>query len=404
MRIWRDIPTKEYLEARLMQVTQTDKWRGPGPQTAQILKGVESYHRIRKDSLKYLGIRKMALEGIAQKIASIVRADRTQVGVKNRMQTGESIDALLDALGRRASAKAQYLGILLAYYGKNQEEVLNPGHLIDMLNLARAEDLPTLELDKTERLEKQDPLHRDWNSGWTNERTWREAVNRGDTTEPLFVWLEATEHCLDRYQAKEARTVVYFPEGSSGEPLYWLRFPGNGMVEYAPASADGTVWSLFDTSWITKKVSLKGGADNTLAYNWTKGGEVVACVHNSLRVDEGRFGHHHSSMTGGDVVRCAGMIGGVGGKINWVDSNSGHYQPKLQHLFRFVSFLNNKAVFTVDAQVFWWGSKGPTTLPLKQFLATQARAQMLAQGGDFQGANAQNRGPQRNFLGGRGDA
>ena len=50
------------------------------------------------------------------------------------------------------------------------------------------------------------------------------------------------------------------------------------MVECGPASPDGIVWSLFDTSWLTKSISLKGGFDKTLAYNWTKGGDVLACV------------------------------------------------------------------------------------------------------------------------------
>ena len=211
----------------------------------------------------------------------------------------------------------------------------------------------------------------------------------------LFVWLEATEHCLNKQEAKQARTVVYFPEGSSTtEPLYWLRFPGNGIVEFAAASPDGVVWRLFDTNWVTKQVSLKGGHDHTLAYNWTRGGEVLACVHNSLRIDENRFAHHHSSMTGGEVVRSAGMIGGVGGKINWVDANSGHYQTKAEHLLKFVRFLNVRNVLTPDAQVFWYNEGRPTTQAAQVFLGNQ--------GGAFQGANAQNRGAQGNFIGRRG--
>jgi hypothetical protein len=361
---------------------------------------------MRKDSVDYLGIRRTALEDIADKIASVIKANRTQVGVKNRMEEGQTFDSLLDALGRRASAKACYLGILVTYYGNNSGEVLDPSHLTHMLNGARAVNLPTLELIEHERLEKQDPIHRDWGgTAWSRlQNQWREAVERGDTTTPLFVWLEATEHCLDKFEAKQARTVVYFPEGSSGEPLYWLRFPGNGMVECGPASPDGVVWSLFDTSGMTNKVSQKGGAYKTLAYNWTKGGEVLACVHNSKRIDEDRYGHHHSSMTGGDVVRCAGMIGGVGGKVTWVDNDSGHYQPKVEHVYRFVSFLNNRGAFSVDAQVSWYVGYNRSTEPVKVFLANQARAQMQAQGpqgGAFRGANVQNRGAQGNFLEGR---
>ena len=189
MRIWRDIPTKEYLEARLKQVAQTDKARRAGPRTAEILKCVENYHRIRKDAYGYLDVRKSALEDIARKITAIVDIGRTQVGVKNRMEIGTSLDALLSALGRRASAKAGYIGILLAYYGNNQDEVLDPGSLITMLDGARVTNPDTLDLAENERLEKRDPLHRDWDGGWTNQRAWREAVNRGDTTEPLFVAL-----------------------------------------------------------------------------------------------------------------------------------------------------------------------------------------------------------------------
>ena len=138
MRIWRDIPTRQFIEQRLKAIKQIDEVRKAGPQTAQILNAVEGYHRMRKDSMECLGIRKKALEDIADKIASVIKAERTQAGVKHRMEVSVSFDALLDALGRRASAKARYLGILLAYYGNNQAEVLDPGHLIGMLDAARS--------------------------------------------------------------------------------------------------------------------------------------------------------------------------------------------------------------------------------------------------------------------------
>ena len=125
-----------------------------------------------------------------------------------------------------------------------------------------------------------------------------------------------------------------------------------------------------------------------------------------MRVDEDRYGHHHSSMTGGDVVRCAGMIAGVGGKIAWLDNNSGHFtSPRSNILFRFASFLNSRGVFSVDAQVKSGGWQ-PKTEPVKVFLTNQARARKcrprVLKGGAFRGANVQNRETaQGNFLRGR---
>jgi hypothetical protein len=53
---------------------------------------------------------------------------------------------------------------------------------------------------------------------------------------------------------------------------------------------------------------------------------------------------HHSTLAGGQDVLCAGGIVATNGKLIAVNSLSGHYMPRREHLDYFVSYLEKMGV------------------------------------------------------------
>lgn len=372
MRIWRDVPTRRGI-ARLSEgLHLPGNLRGRKARVAvdamnitveRLLQRLDAYHAIKKDSYANLGTRLNRLRDLA---ASIELALQVQGPRGNNTLSGGAADIhqLLFGLARRARAKADYLALLIGYYGTNPDEVANPQALIDKLRAAqvKSDNGKQLGVVPGVRMEARDPIHRGWEMefigndinpmGKTHQSfaaAWLRAVRAGTCNEPLLVYLEATEHCLDREMAKDAHTVKYLDVRGNSAPVYQLRVNA-GAVEQAKMDSGTPNWEAFDTQWVTKSESTKGGLTHTLAYNWTTTKELFADLHNPI---EGRDWDtfHHSSFTGGDIIRCAGMIGGVNGKIIYIDNDSGHYRPGTENLQRLVKHLLKRNAFAGDARV-----------------------------------------------------
>lgn len=78
---------------------------------------------------------------------------------------------------------------------------------------------------------------------------------------------------------------------------------------------------------------------------------------------------YHPDLLKGKSAWCAGTMGAIDGKIDYLYENSGHYLPTLYHYYTFVEFLQNGNFFTPTAelQVLRAGSK---QMNVEQFLAS----------------------------------
>ena len=225
-----------------------------------------------------------------------------------------------------------------------------------------------------DRLEKLDPVHRAWEfDGLDSKDTtpyvvnWKGAVADG-YNEPFFLYLENTDHCLDAGTAKQAETVRYHnyrPEKKGEMPVWWLFKEDGRLRQWHPVTETNT---LFDTSWVTESHTSKGGRFHGLAYVWTAQKELVVDLHNPVK-DEGRYRFHHSSFTGGQMIRCSGMIVGDQGKVTFIDRNSGHYQPPIENLQKLVRHLNKRDLFASNAKVGEWNTKTKKDCTIPEFLA-----------------------------------
>ena len=97
--------------------------------------------------------------------------------------------------------------------------------------------------------------------------------------------------------------------------------------------------------------------DRGVIYAMGAGGEVVGNLDNAPsrrqattpdgRPQERRL--HHSSMLAGADVAHAGHIGTEAGKVNYLDDNSGHYQPSAEHTFDAFNRLSEQGVLDKDS-------------------------------------------------------
>lgn len=371
--IWLDVPNKKVFDSEILdRAPELLKQRG----IQSIYIDLVQYHRLPKAQLVQFPQRIRALRNMANLAAKADLPADTWV----RNWISEWIVA-------QAQKKADYLEILLQYYRDNEAEVRDPRTLIDRLKAPRA--VVTMPLKpahqgsstwKTAKpgetligmhggvqLERLDPLHRVYEFRMQGDaitnvsrqqevelQYWANEVRAGRCHEPFFVHLEATDCCLVRTTNRdglagvlEFPAVKYFSGVGPNATGVWQVSVNNGAAFTFNGRGYGGV---FDTEWITPKDSPKGARDEshgrkTMAYNWTRHGELLVGVHREYEL-------HHSTFQSGGLIRCAGMIGARQGKIYWIDNDSGHYRPPPMNLHRFILSLKRMGALAPDARVF----------------------------------------------------
>lgn len=78
------------------------------------------------------------------------------------------------------------------------------------------------------------------------------------------------------------------------------------------------------------------------------------------KFDFGRV--HHSSLAAGQPVLSAGWVKLKKGKVVFIDSNSGHYRPKSEHLKYARKWLKARDLVHDDAIAFEWVDTGMMAL------------------------------------------
>ncbi|MBN2124337.1 MAG: hypothetical protein JW821_08595 [Deltaproteobacteria bacterium] len=391
MRIWRDLPTGADVESlirtnrasllkkkKFLQRTQFIL----DPEVRELVNKINRYHQVRKDEVSNFPTRIAMLINIAQ-WARMTMARRGMASqAQKRMATrGLGLGDYLEGIGRRAEAKAAYFKILVNYCAATGAgELADPQDLVRRVMAAQATHGKLIGLAPGARLEGVDPIHRPWEIEMEGGRIkagtmiehqnllaeWHQKVLMGECNKPLFAYLEITPHCLQADVAKDCGWVYFKGQADASAPFYLIREDQGALKMGLMNSLDLTklTWELFDTSWITRKQSRKGALWTpvpTMAYNWLANKELVAGLHNAM--SEGYYGKkhidfHHSSFTGGQMVRCAGMIGATNGKITYLDNNSGHYKPKTEYLQRLVKYCLKRGYFAPEATVRDLGLEG----------------------------------------------
>ncbi|HHF7383394.1 TPA: hypothetical protein ACPSKF_003959, partial [Legionella anisa] len=96
-----------------------------------------------------------------------------------------------------------------------------------------------------------------------------------------------------------------------------------------------------------KNYSFKmGTAYGSTAFVWCKDNENQFLTHPH---QAGKF--HHSSLSTGKSVRCAGMWVVNNGIITHISNSSGHYRPSSLSFYLLIKFLESKQVINANTRV-----------------------------------------------------
>lgn len=353
MRIWRDIPDQATVQRSFSPTMKNSA------ATGQLLAVVARYHVIEKDKYENLLPRSQALASV------ISKANLSNFGVQINNFDKEA----LARLQKRCQAKMSYIKLLQDYYDKNQEELQDPEALWKKILTPKEENRTSIGLRQGSRIEKFDPIHRDFevNIDRNNNNepaiagmdeaskhvvSWYHSIKIGDTTAPLWLYLENTEFSLSSTTAKKIDTIPYLTK-EMREQVYAIK-PALNKTYLCMSILKGDVfeWNKFDTSWVKAGMAEKGTNKTALAFVWSLDKELFADLHNPSQTANRpwrRF--HHSSLLGGELVLLAGMISGRNGLVNYVSNGSGHYQPGTKQLRKFVLYLQKRQWLTTDAVI-----------------------------------------------------
>ena len=212
-------------------------------------------------------------------------------------------------------------------------------------------------------LEKADPIHRNFEGSSSKVNAWWQALNSGETSAPLWLYLETTDFCSDSSAGAVVATVHYMDsQGDTSKAIVRsIRHEQEkGILQEAVMNGDPNTWewTAFDTRWITQGMSIKAemstdhGKERSLAYVWTGNKALFAALHNPKHdANQPNRRFHHSSFNSGGLVLCAGMIAARQGQVTYLSNHSGHYLPDEKHLAKLVRHLNKRNLLDRQAVI-----------------------------------------------------
>lgn len=373
LKPWMDIPrsSRLTLNGRYLPGSLVPAWR-------DLLRSMDAYHGIQKDSFPRLQLRIRVLQKQIKPKAEWIIEGLQRRSFDLVLPTGSLQGFLNVYIRQQAHAKAEYLKVMFGYFARQKKELRDPGELKRELTQHRFTKAPPLpprpggnvstspakgwvrakpsspltEMAGRVAVEGRDPYHRTGAEATFRDgalviknpdqqqllgylKSWVERLEHG-YREPFFLYLETTSHCLGydsdmSHKGLSVTTVHYRDEGGTQAP------GGFGLLTFS--SKDGKVMEMvgsvtrpFHTWRLGNKVLPGKGIGMFKAYAWTASGEIITGIHRHGLV-------HHSSVGSGKPVRCAGMIGAIEGKVRFLNNDSGHYQPTGQQLWRLAKYL-----------------------------------------------------------------
>lgn len=401
-RPWRDIPTERYWK-QACDKEKTGNWshntvqtfkRGPLKKNLSVLeyadkieRELRAYHTIQKDNLQLFIVRRNKLRALAAMAGEFIGQYGWEAGYattwarqNSKFDRHQNLARLALTIHNRGLAKADYLDTLYNFYSKSQMGSTNE-NLFDLLSQQQMRTSATLGVVTGVLLEKLDPLHRNFESIKMDQdgnlapfppgmpstisvsfHEWLAEYNNAPADTPhFFVWLENQPVCRDDGLGATVKDVEAVRYGD--ERLDWCKILLFGSPVYWKDSCLSGEKQLADTAQINPSMTGKSVKDYTLpgeapvqvggavAYIWDTTSTIFLFAHEGGK-------QHHSSANKGNLVQCAGTMIIRNGKIVFVDTDSGHYQPDREHLVSFCNFLQKGFGLTDDDVVSHFGAEG----------------------------------------------
>jgi hypothetical protein len=345
----------------------------------EISKAIMSYHQIDKKNVDNLSNRRKALNHIESLCENYVAERGDQLCKKqpgNQKKIEDSIDYWILSLQKKSRSKSLYLSQLESFLTSAPSHQVNRNEMIEHLLTRNKANLPSrLKLFSGTYLEKIDPLHRQFEfnmSHLTNKSFGRmnaafiDWINTNENT-PFFLWLE-NHDVLTRNQVSEGKYEINLINYNleTAHIATFKNIEDQNYLVSKPQNSEEETKKL--NSKQMKNYSFKFGTPyGATAFVWCRENENQFITHPH---QAGKY--HHSSLSAGKSVRCAGMWVVENGVITHISNSSGHYRPSSLSFYLLIKFLEAKQVITNESKIADLRKATELVDPNKPFGATKS--------------------------------
>lgn len=322
----------------------------------EITDALTKYHQLEKHNADTILVRKEALSQISKLCARYIAErhdtlDQRPSGSHKKVK--DSIDHWIVSLQKKAHHKSQYLGKLESFLASAKPYHIHRDKMIEHLKVRNQSNTPSrLKLFSGTYLEKIDPIHRQFefninqlshkNSGLNS--AFLDWIKSNDST-PFFLWLENHEVLTQNRVSKEKHEINLIDYNLQEAHVATISMiQDQNYLVSKPQKSDENAQKL--NSRQMKNYSFKMGTTNgSTAFIWCHNeNEFLTHPHQA-----GKF--HHSSLSAGHSVRCAGMWVVNNGVITHISNSSGHYRPSSLSFYLLIKFLESKQVLHENTKV-----------------------------------------------------
>ncbi|HHF7368498.1 TPA: hypothetical protein ACPSKY_003659 [Legionella bozemanae] len=323
----------------------------------EITDAITKYHQFAKKKADNIIARKEALSHI-EKLCERYVAERGDAlgqkpqGIHKKLE--DSIDYWILSLQKKSNHKLQYLSKLESFLATAKSHHINRNEMIEHLKVRNKSNTPSrLKLFSGTYLEKIDPLHRQFEFNMNNLPNKTCGINsafidwvKSEDTTPFFLWLENHKILTQNRVFKEKYEISLIDYALKDAHIATFKnIEGQNYIVSKPQNSDEEAEKL--NSRQMKNYSFKmGAAYGSAAFVWCKDNENQFLTHPH---QAGKF--HHSSLSAGKSVRCAGMWVVNNGIITHISNSSGHYRPSSLSFYLLIKFLEDKQVIHDNTKV-----------------------------------------------------
>lgn len=318
---------------------------------------ISNYHALNKKDKNMIPARQKLLEDIkilSEKLINERDKDFHHKSDKHRKNKEDTIDYWVSSLQKKANNKILYLDKLNEFLAHAKLHHIDREKMIEHLKIRNDDNTPLrLKLFSGTYLEKIDPLHRQFEfnmKGLANKKSgmnqaFIDWVQSNENT-PFFLWLEGHDILKINRVIANTEKIALIEYDLKDAHLVSIKENQNNCVLVSKSKNRDDQESVLNTRNLKNYSFKMGTAYSSVAFVWSKDNENQFITHPH---EAGKY--HHSSLTSGRSVRCAGMWIVKDGIVTHISNSSGHYRPSSLSFYLLIKFLQNKNLINENTKV-----------------------------------------------------
>lgn len=323
----------------------------------QISHVIRKYHHLEKQRADNIFERKALLAQIERLCDDYITERRENLITKSKGEEKKlegSIDYWIISLKKKANSKLHYLNKLEDFLTKAKSHHIHRKEMIEHLKVRNQSNTSSrLKLFSGTYLEKIDPVHRQFEFNMNHLPNKKSGLNaafldwiKSEDPTPFFLWLESHEVLTQNtvvYKKYKINLINY--ELQTAHIATFKNLDGQNVLVSKQKNSDAEA-EPFNSRQMKNYTFKMGTAFGSTAFVWSMDNENEFITHPH---QEGKF--HHSSLSSGKSVRCAGMWAVSYGIITHISNSSGHYRPSSLSFYLLIKFLESKEVINSNTKV-----------------------------------------------------